>query len=118
MTYLKGQVITTMYPKGGAPIVLMIHNELFDPGALWTTEGIDKLLTESPDFQAFVRDALNRHCSGDWGNVDQNDREANDLSVKEGGRIMSVYSFPPMPKIWIITEADRSRTSVLLPDEY
>ena len=102
----------------GGPVFLAIHNEVFEPGMLSTTEGIDALISDDRDFMAFVNDALNRHCSGDWGNVSEEDKKANSLALKEGGRLMSAYSFPPMPKIWIITEADRSRTTVLLPREY
>jgi len=112
--------IITITPTGGdvPPIVLAIHNEVFEPGSLTLTEGITALLYDDLDFRGLVHDALSRHCSGDWGNVSEDDREANNLALKEGGRLMSVYSFPPMPRIWIITEADRSRTTILLPDEY
>jgi len=75
---LQAQFIVMSPSEGGepSPTVLMIHNQVFEPGTLSTTEGIDALLSGNPDFQGFVRDMLNRHCSGDWGNVDQDDREA------------------------------------------
>lgn len=114
----QGMIYETTPENGEAPIFLAIHNEVFEPGRLSTTEGIDNLLAQDQDFRAFVYDALNRHCSGNWGNISEADREANAQALKEGGRLMSAYSFPPLPKIWIITEADRSRTTVLLPDEY
>ena len=61
---------------------------------------------------------LQRHLDGDWGEVSADDQEENELSLKEGFRIMSVYTLSTGVKIWIITEADRSSTTILLPDEY
>ena len=61
---------------------------------------------------------LSRHVVGDWGQVDKADAAENELSVKEGFRILSAYTLRSGTKIWIITEADRSLTCVLLPEEY
>lgn len=66
-------------------------------------------------------DLLTRHASGDWGEVCGADRKENEKSLKNGWRIMSVYSVGPeggKEKVWIITEADRSATTILLPSEY
>jgi hypothetical protein len=65
---------------------------------------------------------LTRHASGDWGDVDAEDREANNASVRDGSRILSSYAFPA-GRVWIITEAQddngvRASTCVLLPHEY
>jgi hypothetical protein len=65
-----------------------------------------------------VRDALVRHRAGDWGNVDPADRLANDAAVREGSRVLSSYLAKDATKFWVITEADRSATTVLLPEEY
>lgn len=65
-----------------------------------------------------VRDALGRHARGDWGEVCPADWEENELSVQDGFRILSVYHDRSGTKFWIITEADRSATTVLLPDDY
>ena len=62
--------------------------------------------------------ALQRHMTGDWGDVDEHDREENELSLKEGFRLLSVYRSAAGVKFWIITEADRSATTVLLPEDY
>jgi hypothetical protein len=62
--------------------------------------------------------ALSRHIRGDWGDVDDHDREENELSIKEGFRLFSVYHAADRTKFWIITEADRSSTAVLLPEDY
>lgn len=61
---------------------------------------------------------LARHQSGDWGEVPPEDAAENDLSVREGFRILSAYTLDTGVKVWIITEADRSATTILLPDEY
>ena len=61
---------------------------------------------------------LTRHASGDWGTVGPEDWEENELSVREGFRILSTYVLSTGVKIWVITEADRSATTILLPEEY
>ncbi len=61
---------------------------------------------------------LARHLRGDWGDLNKADKRENDLSVREGFRILSAYKLKTGVKIWIITEADRSATTFLLPDEY
>jgi hypothetical protein len=59
-----------------------------------------------------------RHLRGDWGDLDESDRKENELSLKKGFRLMSSYTTNAAEKIWIITEADRSSTTLLLPEEY
>jgi hypothetical protein len=61
---------------------------------------------------------LRRHAQGDWGDVCAEDRRLNDASVKDGSRLLSVYQTALGVKIWVITEADRSSTCILLPEEY
>jgi hypothetical protein len=61
---------------------------------------------------------LNRHVTGDWGDLDEHDRKENDLGLKHDLRILSAYILSSGVRIWIITEADRSSTCVLLPEEY
>jgi len=60
---------------------------------------------------------LQRHASGDWGVVSKEDAKENDFSVKNGYRILSAYMLSER-KIWLITEADRSSTTFLFPEEY
>ena len=62
--------------------------------------------------------SLQRHARGDWGDCGEADRQENELSLQEGFRIFSVYHDRKGIKFWIITEADRSSTTILLPDEY
>ena len=67
---------------------------------------------------AELQDALLRHVTGDWGDVDEDDRQANEQALADGSRLMSAYkSFQGEP-FWIITESDRSSTCILLPSEY
>ena len=61
---------------------------------------------------------FSRHMRGDWGGLGAEDKRENDLSVRQGFRILSAYILNMGVKIWIITEADRSATRFLLPDEY
>lgn len=68
--------------------------------------------------QADVHGALGRHHFGDWGNLDADDREANELALNYGGRLLSAYRSDRGEKFWVITEADRSATTVLMPEDY
>jgi hypothetical protein len=67
---------------------------------------------------AEVYAALRRHQCGDWGQVCAEDCNANEQAIKNGFRLLSAYSSQEGVKFWIITESDRSVTTVLLPDEY
>ena len=60
---------------------------------------------------------LSRHASGDWGELDAHDRRENEISLKHGWRVLSSYPVAEK-KVWIITEADRSVTTILLPEDY
>ena len=62
--------------------------------------------------------AIGRHQAGDWGDVSEHDRTQNELSLKQGHRLWSAYHAADGVKFWLITEADRSHTTVLLPENY
>ena len=66
---------------------------------------------------ADIGTALRRHMAGDWGDVCAEDRQANDFALTSGGRLLSAFHAGAV-KFWIITEADRSATTVCVPDEY
>jgi hypothetical protein len=88
---------------------------LFPAGRLVATPGALALLeriNQSPS------ELLSRHLRGDWGNLCQEDKVENELSLKYGFRLLSSYQVTDTDKTWIITEADRSVTTLLLPDEY
>ena len=78
------------------------------PGALSALEKAEQLPA------AF----LDRHVNGDWGEVPDADKRENELAVEQGLRILSAYTTSAGDKIWIVTEADRSATTLLLPEEY
>ena len=62
--------------------------------------------------------ALNRHAQGDWGDMPEEDQKTNDRALKDGGRLFSAYTSSTKVKFWIITEWDRSATTILLPEDY
>lgn len=61
---------------------------------------------------------LQRHLAGEWGDVDEHDRAENEYSLQHGFRLLSAYTLSNGERVWIITEADRSSTCLLLPEEY
>ena len=65
-----------------------------------------------------VRDAFHRHARGDWGELDPHDNAMNEEAIDEGGRLFSVYRDRYQTRFYIITEADRSATTCLLPEDY
>ena len=102
---------------------LFVINPAFQTGQIVATRGVYDLVCQNPDFAQFVQKSLNRHVKGDWGDVDGEDKQTNDQSLKQGTRLLSAYNDDRFPKygvatIWIITEADRSSTTILFPDEY
>ena len=90
----------------------------FPLGQIVWTRGVNDLVAENEAFAKFVWSSLLRHANCDWGCVPPEDAEENNLSLKEGFRLLSAYEMEGLPKIWIISEADRSVTTVLFPDEY
>jgi hypothetical protein len=94
-----------------------MHTTKFPLGHIVMTNGIRSLLAAHQTSVNVLAPLLVRHQSGDWGEVDDGDKRQNDLSVHDGFRVLSAYRLC-REKVWIITEADRSVTTVLLPDEY
>jgi len=92
-----------------------VAEEKFQPGRIVATPGALAALEASGDDPMAY---LVRHIAGDWGDVDEDDRRENELSLQHGFRLLSAYTLNSGTKIWIITEADRSVTTVLLPEEY
>ncbi len=87
----------------------------FRLGTVVATPGALRALEESGESAI---DLLYRHVSGDWGELDEDDRRENESSLVHGFRLLSAYPLRSGERIWIITEADRSVTTLLLPDEY
>ena len=92
-----------------------IKQTLFALGRLVATPGALELLTRA---EQTPLEFLTRHSRGDWGQCCSEDAKENDFSVKAGFRILSVYSTRTGEKLWIVTEADRSVTTLLTPSEY
>ena len=84
---------------------------LFPLGQVFITPGA---LAIDIDFSPY----LHRHQSGDWGDLGEEDRAENNFSLKTGLRVLSAYHTSDGIKFWIITEANRSATTILLPSEY
>ncbi|BDI31476.1 hypothetical protein CCAX7_35270 [Capsulimonas corticalis] len=78
------------------------------PAAIRAVERVEQTLEEF----------LERHRSGDWGDICEDDRAANDAAVSAGIRLLSAYVLISGVRLWVITEADRSMTTLLLPEEY
>lgn len=87
--------------------------EQFSLGRMVVTANANNVLAAED-----ISTALDRHKSGDWGEVCESDWKANDNAIKDGDRILSSYTGSAGDKFWIITEADRSYTTVLMPDDY
>jgi hypothetical protein len=87
----------------------------FTLGTILATPGALDALEDASQAPA---EFLSRHANCDWGDVDAADAAENELSVAEGFRILSAYETKKGVKLWVITEADRSATTILLPEEY
>jgi hypothetical protein len=89
----------------------------FQLGRVVWTRYINDCVAENASFAKFVTDSLARHFNGDWGELSTEDKKENDFSLDKHLRLFSVYKKGKLV-IWIITEADRSVTTVLFPKEY
>ena len=84
----------------------------------WAIKAKGEVLEAIEKAEDSTQDFLNRHESGDWGDVCREDWQSNDQALDDGSRLFSVYRTRLEERLWIITEADRSFTTVLLPYEY
>jgi hypothetical protein len=102
---------------------LFVINPAFRTGQIVASRRVYDLACQNPDFARFIQESLSRHVKGEWGDVDDEDKQTNDLALKQGTRLLSAYNDGRFPRhgvatIWIITEADRSATTIIFPDEY
>ena len=95
--------------------MIEIAKPKFSLGKLVATPGALEALTDAGQSPM---DFVSRHVRGDWGDCCEEDRQANEEALRYGTRLLSVYRTAKGTKIWVITEADRSSTCVLLPEEY
>ena len=87
-----------------------------DIGRVVATRGVAQLIDEKPA-ERRVSEVLRRHASGDWGKVCQEDKAVNDEALSDGNRLLSCYDIDGRD-VWVITEWDRSVTTILFPEEY
>ncbi|HYL15138.1 MAG TPA: hypothetical protein VEV41_19015 [Terriglobales bacterium] len=96
-------------------LILTIRSGRFPLGRLLATPGaLEALEKASQQPEEF----LDRHANGDWGELDSHDAKENEFSLQRSLRLLSSYTTAAGDKLWIITEADRSATTLLLPEEY
>jgi len=95
------------------PRILLSVESKFPLGQLSVTAGAREALSRDD-----IQTAVNSHVSGDWGDLDQHDENANERALAKGGRIVSVYESENGGRFYVITEADRQYTTILLPSEY
>ena len=88
-------------------------NELFPMGRIMVTHGVQATIDATE-----LLIAICRHAHGDWGDVSEQDRASNDMALSGGRRIASTFRSSDGTKFWVITECDRSYTTILLPNEY
>lgn len=93
----------------------MSPRALFELGEVVITRGAMATLNHAGELPWGL---LLRHQSGDWGEIHPEDAELNREALAEGMRVLSCYDLAPSGKVWIITESDRSLTTLLLPEEY
>ena len=91
----------------------IIGDSRFDLGQIFVTPGVTELIDKGLLLDLYI----DRHWRGDWGNIDLEDKETNEDAVLHGYRILSSFD-TNVGRVWIITEADRSNTTALTPDEY
>lgn len=96
-------------------IVISVQKPLFRLGAVVATPGAISALEQAGQSAWFL---LSRHVQGDFGEVDAEDRQANLEAIQVGERILSSYTLGTGERLWVITEADRSSTCVLKPEDY
>ena len=94
--------------------------QLFPLGRVVMTANLQHTLTEviPESWDQELKTMIDRHVTGDWGDLEEADRQANDGALKAGGRIFSAYHTSSGIKLYVITEADRSYTTALLPEDY
>lgn len=93
---------------------------ILELGQVVITRGVATSIEQNPAFAGFVVSAIRRHQKCDWSELDSEDQQENELSVEQGYRVISAFTIPNNDdkKLWVITEANRTLTTVLYPEEY
>jgi len=89
----------------------------FELGHIIMTKGITEREANNEGFANFLTDSMKRHSNGDWGDLSEEDKQENELSLKQGLRVLSKYHYGE-EKILIVTDVDKSMTTILFPEEY
>jgi len=89
---------------------------LFKLGSIVQTRDVCERRKEDPEFNEFAQRCLERHAKGDWGDLGDQDKKENQFSLDKRLRLFSVYKGKKV--VWVITEADRSATTLLFPENY
>ncbi len=87
-------------------------------GRLMATRGVHARMCDDEKFAGFIASCISRHMAGDWGDLGDEDKQTNEQALILGNRLLSAYLDDDGTKVWVITEADRSLTTVLFPEEY
>jgi hypothetical protein len=93
--------------------IVFVGSALFDLGKIVSTPTALEAVPREE-----ISTALSRYAQGDWGELDDDDKIANKRAFETGGRLLSAYKTKSGTKFWIITEADRFVTTILLPEDY
>ena len=103
-----------LLPQAGIIVQIKTSPQIsFNLGRLCITPGAANTVPADE-----IMKAIARHAAGDWGTLNQSDWAQNDKALRQGGRLFSAYRASAGQKFWVITEADRMRTTVLLPEDY
>ena len=92
---------------------------LFEAGEIYMTNNVNEKCRKDLKFNQFCLQSFGRHLKGDWGDADDETQVQNDNSIKDGdGVILSMFNYKDDTMLWILTESDRSETTLLFPEEY
>lgn len=106
--------LTGLLPPASLRVEIQTDREpRFTLGRLCITPNAATVVPPEEVFKAVVR-----HATGDWGTLDEHDRQENERALRHGGRLFSAYESSSGQKFWVITESDRSVTTLLLPEDY
>lgn len=89
----------------------------FSLGRVMMTAGVASFCEENNIEQKELTTLLTRHLTGDWGDLPEEDKQTNDYALQTGERLFSAYNFHG-ERVYVITERDRTATTILFPDEY
>lgn len=117
MTHRSKETIVSSFRLFAASPYIEREVQSFKTGDIVLTREVHNWMSAIHN-KTFVFNCIQRHISLDWGNLEKEDKDANDAATMNGDRILSAYDITPEGRIWIITDADRLHTTILFPHEY